>query len=377
MRWVVFVVLVVHGLVTLLGAAKAFEVVDLPQLTEPIAPAMGVVWLVAGFLILVAAVLMVVGTRWWWAVGALALVVSQVAIASDWVDAKAGTAANVVLLVAVVYGFLSEGPTSYHEAYRRQRDAELAAPAGSAGTVTEAELAHLPGPVATYVRATGAVGRPRVDGFRARIHGRIRSGPDAAWMPFTGEQVNRFGPEPSRVLFMAASMFGVPIDVLHTFTGSAARMRVKAWSLVPMVDAQGEEMTRAETVTQLNDLCVMAPAALVDPRLQWEAIDERSARVTFTRGSVTVAAVLGFDDDGRLVDFVSDDRLRASSDGSTFTPQRWSTPLRDYRSFDGRSLSTAGEGRWHAPDPEGEFAYLEFDIDEITYVEADAATATR
>lgn len=367
MRWLVFVILLAHGAITLLGAAEAFGVMDLPELTMPISEAMGLVWLVGGLLIVAAAVLMIVAPRWWWIVGAAGLVVSQVAIVTSWTDAKAGTLANVVLLVAVGYGFVSEGPTSYRADYRRLVAAELSAQPADETVVTEADLAPLPAPVAAYVRRSGAVGRRRIHSFRARVHGRVRSSPTSAWMPFRGEQVNTYGAEPSRLFFMEASMLVLPIDVWHAFTGAEARMRVRAWSLVPMVDASGAEMTRAETVTQLNDLCVMAPGALIDPRLRWEPIDDRSARVTFTRGAVSVGAVLRFDDEDQLVDFVSDDRLRSSSDGSTFTPQRWSTPLRDYRDFDGRRIAAMGEARWHAPPPEGEFAYLEFGIDDIAY----------
>jgi hypothetical protein len=41
------VFLVGHGLIHLLGVAKALEVAELPQLTRPIGSAMGIVWLAA------------------------------------------------------------------------------------------------------------------------------------------------------------------------------------------------------------------------------------------------------------------------------------------------------------------------------------------
>jgi hypothetical protein len=47
-----------------------------------------------------------------------------------------------------------------------------------------------------------------VQNFRARFHRQIRSGPDARWMSFTGEQYN-FYDQPSRLFLMDASMFGV------------------------------------------------------------------------------------------------------------------------------------------------------------------------
>jgi hypothetical protein len=366
LRWVVAVVVVLHGLIHLLGAAKGLGWANVTQLKEPISTAMGVAWLAAAVLVVLAGVLLIIRARWWWVVGAVAVVASQTVIFTLWSDAKAGVVANIILLVAVVYGFASGGPASYRAQYRRRVDAALTEALPNA-VVTEADLADLPEPLATYVRRSGAVGQPRVTNFQARIHGRIRAGTTMAWMSFTGEQVNTYGPEPSRLFFMDASMFGLPVDILHTYVGPCATMQVKACSLVPMVNAAGPDMDRAETVTLFNDLCILAPAAIIDAPITWASLDEHHIRGTFSNGAHTVTAELVFNDDHDLIDFISDDRTRSSRDGKLFTPQRWSTPVREYRTIDSRRVGTRGEGRWHAPEPEGEFAYLEFNLDQITY----------
>lgn len=365
-RWVVTVVVVLHGLIHLLGAAKGLGWADVTQLKEPISAAMGVAWLAAAVLVVLAGVLFIVRARWWWVVGAVAVVASQTVIFTLWSDAKAGTVANFILLAAVVYGYAAQGPPSYRAQYCHLVDAALAEPL-KVGVVTEADLGDLPEPVARYVRRSGAVGKPRVTNFQARIHGRIRAGTTTAWMSFIGEQVNTYGPEPSRLFFMDATMFGLPVDILHTYVGPSATMRVKACSLVPMVNAAGPDMDQAETVTLFNDLCILAPAAIIDAPITWASLDEHHVRGTFSNGAHTVAAELVFNDDHDLIDFISDDRTRSSRDGKSFTPQRWSTPVREYRTVGSRRVGTQGEGRWHAPKPEGEFAYLEFNLDQITY----------
>jgi hypothetical protein len=149
--------------------------------------------------------------------------------------------------------------------------------------------------------------------------------------------------------------------------GSTATMRVKAGSIVPMVNAAGPEMDRGETVTLLNDLCLLAPAALATAPITWQPIDDDHVRATFTTGAQTVTAELTFNRDRELVDFVSEDGLRASRDGKSFIRQRWSTPVRGYRTVDSRRLFTTGEGRWDAPEPEGEFTYIEFSVDDVRY----------
>lgn len=366
LSWIVAAVVVLHGLIHLLGAAKGLGWADVTQLKEPISTVMGVAWLAAAVLVVLAGVLLIIRARWWWVVGAVAVVASQTVILTLWSDAKAGTVANIILLAAVVYGYASQGPASYRAEYRRRVDAALTEQLPN-GVVTEADLADLPEPVAIYVRRSGAIGQPRVTNFQARIHGRIRAGTTTAWMSFTGEQVNTYGPQPSRLFFMDATMFGLPVDVLHTYVGPSATMRVKACSLVPMVNAAGPDMDQAETVTLFNDLCILAPAAIIDAPVTWQRVDHHHLRGTFINGAHTVTAELVFSDDHDLIDFISDDRLRASSDAKDFTPQLWSTPVREYRTMDSRRVGTHGEGRWHAPEPEGEFAYLEFHLDGITY----------
>jgi Family of unknown function (DUF6544) len=250
--------------------------------------------------------------------------------------------------------------------FERRAERELARPR-SGGVVTDRDLDALPGPVARYIGRSGGVGHQTISNFRASIHGRIRSGADARWMTFTGAQVNTCVGVSSRLFFIKASMRGLPVDVFHCFVDDAASMVVQPLSMFTIADARGPQMNRSETVTILNDTCLMAPAALIDPAFAWRSIDDRTAEVTFRRLDETVSATLHFGDDDRLVDFVSDDRYRSSSDGASFTPQRWSTPVDRYRSFDDRRVMTFGKARWHAPPPEGEFTYLEFELDDIAY----------
>ena len=147
-------------------------------------------------------------------------------------------------------------------------------------------------------------------------------------------------------------------------------MRAKVLSVITVVDASGPEMDRGETVTVFNDLVVLAPGAIVDAPVRWTALDAHRVRGVFTDGDQTVSAELTFDADHDLVDFVSEDRLRASPDGRSFERQTWSTPLAEHRDADGRRILSFGEGRWQAPDPEGQFTYVEFHIDDIAYNEA-------
>ncbi len=371
-RGVVGAVVIAHGLLHLLGAAKGLGWSAVPALTEPVGAVAGSAWLAAALLVVVAGVLLAVSAPRWWAVCAAAAVASQAVIVASWSDAGAGTVVNLILLAAAVYGWAAQGPRSLTGEYRRRAAAALAtspspSPDRCGPVVTEDDLTRLPGSVAAYLRRTGSVGQPRVTSFRAGIHGRIRASASAVWMPFTGEQVNTYGPDSCRLFLMDASLHGMPVDVLHVFVGNAATMRVRAASLVPMVDAAGPQMDRAETVTLFNDLCVLAPAALVDADVTWAVLGPDRVHATFTRGPQTVGADLVFDDRQELVDFVSDDRMAGSADGRSFTARRWSTPLTEYRDVGQRRLPNRGDARWGGPSPDPPFTYLELTVDAIDY----------
>jgi len=364
MRWAFATLMLIHGLLHLMGPAKAFGWAELPELA-PVSRAAALLWLGAAATLLGTAALVLQAPRIWWVVGLAALVLSQAAIFTAWDDARVGTLANLILLLGVVYGLAAQGPWSFRAEYERRVEAHR--PTGTetstgpdAPRLTEADLVPLPEPIRRYLRATGSVGRPLPRAVRTTWRGRIRGGPEEPWMPFTAEQYNVVDPA-ARFFLMDARRTGLPVDVLHAFAGDSATMRVRLLSLLPMVDAAGPEMDQGESVTLFNDLALLAPATLAGSQVRWEPLDERSARGTYVGGAVPVQAVLHVNEAGELVDFVSDDRLAASPDGTSFEPRGWSTPVGGYRSFDGLRLLGRGEGRWHPADA-SDFVYIELEL---------------
>jgi hypothetical protein len=225
------------------------------------------------------------------------------------------------------------------------------------------ELTALPPPVRRYLEQAGVVGKPRPWNMRVEFDAEMRKDAKSAPMAAVSDQYNFFG-DPTRLFFMRARMFGLPVAVLHDYSGNDASMVVRVAGLFNMVDLRGTDLRKAETVTVLNDMCVLAPGSLLDARLTWLAMDEARAQVTFANGANTVKAVLHFNERGELVNFFSDDRLARGDDG-VLHAYRFSTPLRDYRDFGGYRLAGHGEAVWHYP--EGEFAYGKFDLKRIAY----------
>jgi hypothetical protein len=364
MRYALAFFVLVHALIHLMGFAKAFGYAALPQLVIPISRPMGLMWLLATLLLLAAAVALWVAPRAFWVLGAAGVVISQVVIVASWGDARFGTLANAIVLVAVVYGAFAWGPFGLRAEFTQRTSLALEGLYGQpVSVITEADLAPLPPPVQRYLRLVGVVGQPRVLSFHVRMRGRIRSAADAPWMPFTAEQTSIISP-PQRYFFMQATRAGLPLDGLHAYAEDGASMRIKLLSMFPVVDLKGPVLTRTETVTVLNDMAIMAPAALINSAIRWRQIDDLQVEASFTNGPHEVRAVLVFDTTGTLVNFWSDDRPALAADGVTLQPQRWSTPVGAYRSQGAWRLASRGEARYAAPS--GDYAYAEFDGIEVT-----------
>jgi len=124
-------------------------------------------------------------------------------------------------------------------------------------------------------------------------------------------------------------------------------------------------MRISDTITLLNDMCIFAPAALIDPRISWEPIDSHSAKAHFKTQYCTVSATLYFNDIGELVNFVSEDRYYTNDDG-TFIKTTWSTPVKSYKDINGYRLASDIEVVWNFP--QGDDCYFKLtNIKELKY----------
>ena len=247
--------------------------------------------------------------------------------------------------------------------FEQGRIETLAQAAEPPPVLTEALIAPLPAPVQRYLRLSGALGKVQPRSVALRYEVEMFSKPGATGMRGPALQIDRFD-LPRRLFFMKTRMAGLPVAVLHDYSAAQVSMRVRLASLFDVVNLQGEALARTETVTLLNDLCFFAPAWLIDARLTWTAIDDQHCAVSFTQGPHRVQAELDFNDAGELVNFHSDDRGALQKDGSLrLLP--WSTPMCDYREFDGRRIATRGEAIWAYP--EGDFVYGRLVVTQVQF----------
>lgn len=349
-----------HGLIHLLGPAKAFGWANVSQLQKPISPAGGILWLLAATLLIAAAVGLAAHASRWWLPGVIGVLISQGLILMTWTDARFGTVANLIIAIPLLVAVADSRPSSFRARFEHDRDTLLAGPTQPAQRVTNEDLASLPPLMQTYLRRMGVVGRDRVRNLRVTFTAQMRSSATSPWMSATATQYEFFE-RPARLFLMNATRSGLPFDIFHRYVDDAATFQVRIAGLLPVVNKRGAGITHDETVTLMNDVLVMAPAAVLDLPFSFETLSERSLRAVFRNAGFAVSADITFNAVGDLVGFTSTDRAH-DRDGGAAT---WSTPISGYRDVNGIRIGALGDANWI--EPSGEWTYGRFEITSIAY----------
>lgn len=357
MKIIIAAFILLHGLIHVMGFAKAFGYGEIKQLRLPISQPAGLVWMITACLFIGTVALYILKKEYWWMLAVPALIISQVIIVMSWKDAKFGTIANILILIAAI---ISWGSSRFENIYRKDVTENLRNNNIITGELlTETDLLHLPLAVQHYLQYAGVIGKPKVKNMRVAMDVQMREkGKD--FFTASAEQYNFFG-EPARLFFMKANMFGTTVPGYHHYQNAQAVMDIRFAGLFTLVKKEGGIMNKAETVTLFNDMCLMAPATLIDKRIQWETVDNRSVKAVFTNHGISISAMLYFNKQGQLINFISNDRTEVNSMKS----YPFSTPVHSYKNVQSYNLFDQGDAVWQYPD--GDFVYGKFTLKDITY----------
>lgn len=348
----------IHGIIHLLGFIKAFRLAHVSQLTCEISKSAGVIWMMVALGLISSTILYIPMYNLWFVLAFFSTLISQTLIIGTWRDAKFGTIANAIILFIAITHF---GEWKTKNIYQKDiLELQSSVSHVASEVVTEQDLVPLPEIVQNYLRYVGVVGKPKAINASIELEGEMRQ-KEGDWFQFNSEQYN-FYQVPARLFLMTASIKGLPTIGYHSYKKNKAKMVVKLFSLFPAVRQQGKKLFQAETVTILNDMCLLVPASLIDPRIEWEVLDDYSVKAIFTNSGVTISAVLLFNEQHQLVNFISEDRYAMTSEG--LKKYIFSTPIKGYRSISGYNLFSHAEAIWNYTD--GEFVYGKFRLKSIS-----------
>lgn len=360
MRFVLAGIFAIHGLIHILGVAAAARPAGIPQISHyliPLPPRVQLIgWAVAGALFIASAVLVALNESDWWHLVGIALVASQVMIITAWPDAKFGTIANVIAMLAVVV--LGSLERFDHRAETVMHEMKAKLPQKPGLIVQAYEVERLPPPIARWLTTAGVVGKRRATWVTLEQEGELRTSPEGSWSPVTAHQVFSIDP-PGFAWHADVSMKGLPVRGLDRWVDGKGRMQISLGGLVPLVDAADERIDEGTLLRWLGEI-VWFPSAALSPHITWEPIDAKQARATLAYGGRSASAVFTIDDLGR---FRSLEAMRFLGTGETAKRERWFIPATSWRRIDGVEVPIEGEVTWKLAA--GDFTYFRWRILDI------------
>ena len=102
MRTLFTILIIIHGLIHLIGFGQTFKSAYFKMSNYQISNFAGIIWLLGALLFILAGLLYIIKSEFWWTVGFIALAISQVLIILFWKDAKFGTIPNVIILLVCI-----------------------------------------------------------------------------------------------------------------------------------------------------------------------------------------------------------------------------------------------------------------------------------
>lgn len=358
LRFIFAFILVVHGLIHLMGFAKAFKLAEVPQLTGSFSKPAGMLWFVTALLFVSSVLFFFLKKDWWWMVAAPAVLLSQILIFTQWRDAKFGTLANVIALVGTV---LAYGSWSFNTMVKSELAAFFPKEIVAKTVLTKELLAPLPPVVQKWLERSGVVGKKLVAVAHLKQSGEMKTKPDGNWIPFEAEQWNAIDSPGFIWTTQIQAAPGLALVGRDKYVDGRGNMLIKLLALFPIADAKGPETDQGAMLRNLAEVCWFPSAALSD-YIQWEQLDSLTAKATMTNGGITAPGIFRFNAEGDMVSFEAK-RYYDRKEGPTL--EDWLVVNKDYRDFDGIRVPHKSEITWKLKD--GDFTWLKLEIKEIDY----------
>jgi hypothetical protein len=229
-------------------------------------------------------------------------------------------------------------------------------------TYDSKELEGLPDPVQRYFQAVLKEGQSIVAAVNLSQQGIFNmSETEAKWSPFTATQfvtTQRSGFDWDARIQMAP---GVSAFVHDAYALGAGSLHASLLGLFTVADVRDTPAAAQGELLRFFAEMPWYPTALLPSQgVRWEAIDDTSARATFTDAPTTVSLVFRFDAEGTIETMRAEARCR-----DKLTAMPWSGRFWNYSTRNGMLIPLEGEVGWEYPD--GIRLYYKGKVTEINY----------
>lgn len=361
MRIVFFVFVLLHGLLHLLGFVKAFNLLDIKALSQPIAKPFGLFWLFSALLLLLYGAMFLTQHRSAWVVGTLGVLISQILIFWTWKEAKFGSLPNVVILIMVVIAF---GQFRFQQRVSRETAVILknnSAP-HSNDAISADDIRHLPAPVQRWMHKSGVVGKAPIHTGIVRQTAMLKLKPEQKdWSPAVAVQYTTID-EPAFIWSVDVKMNTfINFNGRDKFELGKGEMLIKLFGLIAVVNEKGDKLSEASLQRFLGEMAWF-PSMALSPYIHWEERDAYSAMATMQYMETEGRGTFFFNESGDFTKFSAQRYMGNKPEDQRF---EWVIEVDEYDTFNEITVPSKMRASWMLE--RGPWTWLHLEVNAIHF----------
>ena len=216
------------------------------------------------------------------------------------------------------------------------------------------QLERLPEPVQQYFKLVLPEGQPNIRYVRLKHDGRFKTDLKKDWVAIKGEQYFTAG-TPGFIWIGKTNLF----TARDMFLMGKGGLQVKLFSLLKVADGKGAKFDQGELLRWLGESTWFPTNLLPSENLAWSAIDNTSAKLTYTFNQLTVSYIVNFNDLGEITTMETERYMGEEN------LEKWLGEFSDYQQINGIKIPTKAKGSWVLNSKA--YPYADFKIQKIEY----------
>lgn len=221
-------------------------------------------------------------------------------------------------------------------------------------TFNSKQIESLPEPVKRYFKYAIPEGKKYISYLRLKHHGSFKTGVGKDWVNIEGEQY--FTAQPPGFVWIGKTKKFKAIDLYIENTGN---LSVYLLGFLRVINQTGKTVDQAELLRWMGESVWMPTNLLPDAQKEWTAIDENSAKLTFTHNGQSVYYIVYFNKAGQITKM---ETKRYMEEGRL---EKWEGRLSNYTEREGVKIPQTIEASWLLK--EGKHTYARFHVDTFEY----------
>ncbi len=228
--------------------------------------------------------------------------------------------------------------------------------------IRERQLEGLPPAVAGWLKASGIIGKERINTVYLRQQGQMKMKPgQKRWYKADAEQYFSVN-HPAFVWHVKMNIPPfIPIIGRDRFADGKGEMQIKAFGVLKVVNEKGEKMDESTMQRFLAEI-VWFPSAALSPYITWEGLDPLSARAVMNYKGTTATGTFYFNRQG---DFVRFSAMRYKDNKPDSRRYEWIITVKEYSVINDIKIPVKLEVSWLLDS--GLWTWLKLEVREVRY----------